>query len=172
MENATIFTLPEKTPKIVVAASGQKAAKLAGEIGDGLWGLAPDSDLLQTFEDAGGKDKPKYGQFHVCVAETEEEARALVHKQWPNGGLTGELNAILPTPAHFEQACEMVTEDMATKNIVCSRDASAHVDMMKKYAEAGYTHVSVHQIGTDHSYFFDLYKSEVVPEFTRAKVGR
>ena len=170
LENATLFTLPEKLPEILIAASGEKAARLAGEIGDGLWGLAPDSELLETFEDSGGKEKPKYGQFHVCVASSEGEAREIVHRRWPNGGLAGELNAILPTPAHFEQACQMVSEDMAVKNIVCSTDPEEHIETVKKYAEAGYTHVSVHQIGTDHPRFFELYSKEVVPEFTRARI--
>ncbi|MFA5505067.1 MAG: TIGR03557 family F420-dependent LLM class oxidoreductase [Vulcanimicrobiota bacterium] len=171
VENATLFTLPESLPKIVVAASGKKAARLAGQIGDGFWGLAPDRELLQTFETAGGQGKPKYGQFHVCVAKTEEEARRLVHKQWPNGGLAGEINFVLPTPAHFEQACEMVTEEMATENIVCSARAEDHVKMIKKYADAGYTHVNVHQIGHHHQRFFELYQKEVLPEFTRVPVG-
>lgn len=171
VENATIFTLPKKLPNIVVAASGKKAAKLAGEVGDGFWGLAPDKELLEAFEQSGGQGKPKYGQFHVCVAANEEEAREIVHKRWPNGGLTGELSAILPTPAHFEQACEMVTKEMATEKIVCTSDPADHIAQFKKYAQAGYTHVSVHQIGTDHSRFFELYQKEVLPEFHKVKVG-
>lgn len=170
LENATIFTLPETLPEIMIAASGEKAARLAGEIGDGLWGLAPDSELLGKFEDSGGENKPKYGQFHVCVASSESEAREIVHRRWPNGGLAGELNAILPTPAHFEQACQMVSEEMAVENIVCSTDPREHVDMVKKYTEAGYTHVSIHQIGTDHGRFFELYSKEVVPEFTKEAI--
>ncbi len=156
----------------MLAASGEKAAELAGEIGDGLFGLAPDAELIKTFDKSGGKGKSKYGQFHVCVAETEERAREIVHKQWPISGLTGELSAILPTPRHFEQACEMVTEEMAVKKIVCSSDPADHIKMIHDYVEAGYTHVGIHQIGTDHSRFFDLYRTEVVPEFTRVKAGR
>jgi G6PDH family F420-dependent oxidoreductase len=170
VENATIFTLPETLPKIVVAASGNKAARLAGKIGDGMWGLAPDKDLLETFEQAGGKGKPKYGQFHVCVASSKDEAEEIAHRQWANSGLKGELNAILPTPAHFEQACQMVSKEMATKNIVCTSNASDHLDMIKTYAKAGYTHVCVHQIGTDHSRFFDLYQKEILPELKGALV--
>ena len=163
VENATIFTLPEKLPPIYVAASGEKAAKLAGEIGDGFWGLAPEAELLQTFEQAGGKGKPKHGQFHVCVAASRSEAEAIAHKRWANTGLKGELSAILPTPAHFEQACELVTQQMVAENVVCSPDPADHIEMIKKYEKAGYTSVSVHQIGTDHDRFFKLYQVEILP---------
>lgn len=36
VENARLYTLPDEPPPIMVAASGPKAAELAGEIGDGL----------------------------------------------------------------------------------------------------------------------------------------
>src|ERR687883_157173 len=40
VENARVYTLPETPPPIIVAASGPKAAELAGRIGDGFWGVA------------------------------------------------------------------------------------------------------------------------------------
>ncbi len=163
VENATIFTLPKTLPPIYVAASGEKAAKLAGEIGDGMWGLEPEAELLNTFDRAGGRGKPKYGQFHVCIAESEAAGRAIAHKRWANTGLKGELMAVLPTPAHFEQACEIVTEEMVAESVICSRKPDDHIAMIKKYQEAGYTAVSVHQIGTDHDAFFRLYQDEILP---------
>lgn len=172
VENATIFTLPETLPPIYFAASGEKAAQLAGRVGDGFWGLAPDAMLLKVFDQAGGKGKPKYGQFHVCVAKTEAEAKRIAHRQWANTGLTGELSAVLPTPAHFEQACELVTEESVAEKLICSSNAEEHVKMFKKYFEAGYTAVSVHQIGPDHSRFFDLYEREVLPALQPAGSAR
>jgi coenzyme F420-dependent glucose-6-phosphate dehydrogenase len=163
VENATIFTLPKTLPPITVAASGEKAATLAGRIGDGFWGLAPESELLEVFEKAGGKGKPKYGQLHVCVAKSEQEARRIAHKHWANTGLQGELMAILPTPAHFEQACQIVTPELVAEKVMCGSDAQKHLDKLEEYFKAGYTHVSVHQIGPDHSRFFELYDSEVLP---------
>jgi hypothetical protein len=36
-------------------------------------------------------------------------------KLWPTEQLPGELAQILPTPAHFEQAVELVSEDMVAE---------------------------------------------------------
>lgn len=163
--NARIFTLPDTLPPICVAASGDRAAELAGEIGDGFWGLEPDAKLIKTYLSSGGKKENIYGQFHVCCSESKEASRKMVHERWPNHGLKGEMNVILPTVNHFEQACEMVTEEMACENVPVSKDPQDHIEQIKKYQDAGYTHVTIHQIGTDHSYFFDLYKAEVLPEF-------
>src|SRR4026207_1547621 len=45
-DRARIYTLPEEAVPIVVAASGPKAATLAGEIGDGLISTAPEQELV------------------------------------------------------------------------------------------------------------------------------
>src|SRR5512143_669201 len=41
VENARIYTLPDKLPDIYVAAAGPKSAEVAGRIGDGLISTAP-----------------------------------------------------------------------------------------------------------------------------------
>jgi coenzyme F420-dependent glucose-6-phosphate dehydrogenase len=70
VENARLYTLPERPPEIVVAASGPKAAELAGEFGDGLVATAPDREVVTTFDTAGGTGKPRYAQLTVCWAPT------------------------------------------------------------------------------------------------------
>src|SRR3954467_12812498 len=62
VENARIYTLPDPPPPIHVAAAGPKAAELAGRIGDGFIGVAPESETIEKFESIAGAGKPKYGQ--------------------------------------------------------------------------------------------------------------
>ena len=90
VENAQIYTLPEVLPEIYVAAGGEQAAELAGEIGDGLIATSPDKELVQTFQTSGGKGKPRYGQVSVCYARTEKSAQETALKWWPNAAIQGE----------------------------------------------------------------------------------
>ena len=90
VENARIYTLPEDPIPVMVAASGESAAELAGRIGDGLISTAPDKATVGAFEKAGGKG-PRYGQMTVCWHESEAKALETVHKIWPNAGIPGEL---------------------------------------------------------------------------------
>lgn len=62
VENARIFSLPRQRPSIMMAASKQSAAKLAGRLADGLIVTAPEPSLVEEFERAGGANKPRYGQ--------------------------------------------------------------------------------------------------------------
>jgi alkanesulfonate monooxygenase SsuD/methylene tetrahydromethanopterin reductase-like flavin-dependent oxidoreductase (luciferase family) len=64
-----MFTLPETSPPIYIAASGEAAARMAAEVGEGIIGTKPDPELLQTFERHGGGGKPRLGQLTVCWAQ-------------------------------------------------------------------------------------------------------
>jgi coenzyme F420-dependent glucose-6-phosphate dehydrogenase len=163
VENARIYTLPEEPPPIMVAAAGAGSGELAGRIGDGLIGVAPDPELIEAFESAGGSGKPRYGQLHVCWAKSEEEGRRIALEWWPNTVVKGEMSLELPLPQHFEQAAELVTEEQIGAAVTCGPDPEKHHEAIAKYVEAGYDHVYVHQIGPDQEGFFDFYGESVLP---------
>ncbi len=165
VENARIYTLPEELPPVMVAAGGTQAAELAGRVGNGLIGTSPQSELLQTFDAAGGTGKPRYGQVTVCWAEDEAEARRTAHEWWPNAAVKGDLSQELPLPMHFEQASQMVTEEDVAQAIVCGPDPERHIQAIQQFVDAGYNHVYVHQVGPDQEGFFRFYESEVIPRF-------
>jgi len=164
VEDAKLFTLPEHAPQIMVGASGTTMAGEAGKIGDGLIATAPEKEVVEAFEEAGGKGKPRIGQLTVCWAPNEQEAKRIVHRIWPNSGLTGELSVELRTVKHFEQAVKLVTEEKATESIPYGPDPEKHVEAIRKYIDAGFDHVYFHQIGPNQDGFMRFYEREVLPE--------
>lgn len=163
VENARIYDLPDDPVPFVIAAGGERAASLAGERGDALVNTSPDRDVIEQFESAGGEGAPRYGQVHVCVAESEEEAVETAYDQWPNGAVSGELGQLLPSPRHFEQAASMVDQSDIRERIVCGNDVDEHIGQIEAFREAGYDHVYVHQIGNDQSEMFEFYQREITP---------
>jgi coenzyme F420-dependent glucose-6-phosphate dehydrogenase len=156
VDRARIYTLPDEAVPIVVAASGPKAARLAGEIGDGLVSTVPKQELVDSFLEYGGRG-PRYGQLTVCWAASEAEARRTALEWWPNGGLKGPLSQELALPSYFEEAAAMVTEDEIAEEIPCGPDLDAHLEKIQAFADAGFDHVYVHQIGPDQAGFLDAY---------------
>ncbi len=165
VDNARIYTLPDEPPPILVSGFEPKATRLAARIGDGYVNVAPDAGLLGLFRSSGGGDKPAHGAFKVCYGEDEGECRKMAHRLWPNEGLPGELAQVLPTPAHYEQAAELVTEEMIAGTIPCGPDPEPHREMIRQFAEAGYDEVYVQQIGPNQRAFFEFYEKEILPEF-------
>lgn len=164
VENARLYTLPDELPAIMVAGSGPSAADGAGRFGDGLISTAPEAELVQAFEEAGGSGKPRYGQLTVCWARNEAEAQQTAYEIWPNSGLKGELSQELATPAHFEQAAKMIKPEDIAKEVICGPDPERHREGIRKFIEAGYDHVYIHQIGPDQEGFFQFYQREVLPK--------
>src|SRR5262245_57783805 len=98
VENARLYTLPDRPPPVMVAAGGKLSAELAGSIGDGLIATSPKPALIDVFQQAGGRKKPRFGKVTVCWARSDEEARRIAHEQWPNAAIPGELPRELPRP--------------------------------------------------------------------------
>ncbi len=165
VENARLYTLPDEPPPILVSGFGPKATRLAGKVGDGYMNVSPDAEMLEMFRSSGGGDKPAHGAFKVCYGEDAAECRRIAHRTWPNEALPGELAQVLPTPAHFRQATQLVTEEMIAETIPCGPDPEPHLETIRQYAEAGYDDVYVQQIGPNQEAFFDLYAREILPVF-------
>ena len=162
VEDARIYTLPDEPIEVMVAAGGPEAAELAAHVGDGLIGTAPDDELLQAYEAAGGTG-PRFGQVTVCWAESEDEAVHTAHEWWPNAGLRGTLAQELPLPSHFEQAAAMVSQDDIRNAIACGPDPELHLTRIQEYVDAGYDHVYVHQVGARQEGFLHFYERDVLP---------
>jgi G6PDH family F420-dependent oxidoreductase len=163
VENARIYDLPDEPPEILVSGFGPKAVKLAARIGDGFATTSPD-ELIKLYRDEGGKGPVQAGT-KVCFGSDEAEARGTAYRLWPNEQLPGELAQVLPVPAHFEQASELVTEDMVAETVPCGPDLDRHLETLNEYAEAGVDELFVQQIGPNQDEFFDTWAGEIVPRF-------
>jgi G6PDH family F420-dependent oxidoreductase len=165
VENARIYTLPDRPPPIYVSGFGPKAAQLAGEIGDGYISTMPDPDLVQAFRRTGGTKTTAAG-FKVCWNPDEHTAREIAHRLWASEQLPGQLAQELPTPRHFEQASELVTKDMVADAIVCGPDVGRHMAGIEQYFDAGYDELYVSQVGPENDGFFKFYGETILPKLT------
>ncbi|MEV4275485.1 TIGR03557 family F420-dependent LLM class oxidoreductase [Actinoplanes xinjiangensis] len=164
VENARIYTLPEKPVEILVSGFGPKAVDSAGRIGDGYVSVMPDGDLVSRFRKAGGGGKVAQGGFKAAFADTAEEGARIAYEKWPNAGVPGELSQVLPSPKHFEQASQLVTQEMVAEAFVCGNDPEHHLEMIRKYADAGFDEVYVANTGPHYQGLFDLYAREILPK--------
>jgi G6PDH family F420-dependent oxidoreductase len=163
VENARIYDLPDEPPPVLVSGFGPKAVRLAARIGDGFVTTSPDKDSIELYRSEGGKG-PVHAGTKVCFMADEDEARRTAHRLWPNEALPGELAQVLPTPAHFEQACELVKPEMLATPT--GPDLDAHAESLQQYADAGVDELYVQQIGPEQDAFFTDWAKEILPRFT------
>jgi coenzyme F420-dependent glucose-6-phosphate dehydrogenase len=163
VQQARIYDLPAEPPPILIAVKGERATKMAGRIGDGLIGVAPEENVVRLFDRSGGEGKPRFAQLHVCWADEEADARKIAREWWPNTAIPGELGVELALPRHFEQASENVSEDDVAGSITVGPDPDRHLQVIRDHADAGFDHVWVHQIGPDQEGALHFYQREVLP---------
>ena len=166
VHNAKLYTLPDTLPPIIVSATGPESATIAGEIGDALVSTSPNKEVVDAFNAAGGKDKPVYGQVHVCYGPDEEQAKQTALEQWGYTVLGGQASQELSIPKHYQEAIEsFATPDLVAESVVCGPDVDRIHEEIQTYIDAGFTHVYLHQIGSDQDGFFEMAKQAILPKY-------
>jgi G6PDH family F420-dependent oxidoreductase len=171
VENARLYDPPPGRVPIVVSAFGPKATELAAEMGDGLWVTGAAADTIERWRDAGG-DGPVYSQLTLCWAPSRDEALATAHRIWPTSGVPGQLSQDLPTPAHFEQAVQLVTPELLAESVPCGPDPAPVLAAVREMRDAGVDHVYFHQIGPDQDGFVRFWSDELAPELSDVGASR
>jgi coenzyme F420-dependent glucose-6-phosphate dehydrogenase len=167
LEDARLYTRTAATPPIYVASSGPKSAALAARIGDGIIATTPDRALMQKFEEAGGKGKPRYIEIQVCWGRDAAAARRLAHDLWRISALGGQLVQELRRPADFEAATAGITMEQATQHTPVGPDPEPYVHAIRTARDAGFDHIGLHQIGPDQDGFLSFWEKELQPAVAR-----
>jgi G6PDH family F420-dependent oxidoreductase len=161
---ARLWDLSPDPPPIGVAVSGPDSCQLAGELADVMIAVEPRRELGDWFDAAGGAGKPRVGQVGLSYDADADQARKRAHEQfrWFSGGW--KTMAELPTHAHFAAAAKAVREEDVARQLPCGPDVQAHVEAIKRYVDAGFTHVAVVQIGGEYQDpFFPWAERELLP---------
>jgi G6PDH family F420-dependent oxidoreductase len=163
VEDARLYTLPERHVPILVSALGPKAIELAARVGDGLVTTKPEKTDIDKYIVHGGRGSVEAG-VKVCWAESEDDAAKLAHRLWANQGLPGELSQVLPSPRHFEQGAQLVDVEDTRRSIACGPDPERYVEVIQSYADAGVDVLHLAQIGPDQEGFFEFFNDKVRPQ--------
>lgn len=164
VESAKVYDLPERLPPIGVAVSGPESCEIAGENADVMVAVQPEPSFVEMFERSGGTGKPTYGQLAVSYDTDVDRARARAWEEWRWAAAGWKVMAELPAPVNFEAYAQFVTEDDIAQVVTCGPDVETHVAGVRRYLDAGFTHVALVQVGGDRQKdFVDWAERELLP---------
>jgi len=149
VQSARVWDLPQPVPPIGIAVSGRQSCRIAGEHADAVIAVEPEAELLRMFDEYGGSGKPRIGQIPVSYDADRETAVRRAHEQFRWFGAGWKVNAELPGPSAFAAASQFVRPEDVAAQIPCGPDLDEHVEKVRAYVEAGYTHVALVQVGGD-----------------------
>jgi G6PDH family F420-dependent oxidoreductase len=162
VEDARLYTLPDEQVPLHLAVSGERSVELALDRADGMIAVQPDSSLTEPFG-----DKPRIGQLACSVHEDKDEALRLAHERFRFAAQGWKVMAELPNPINFEAATEPVRpEDMADK-VPHGPDPEPYLEAIEEWADAGFDHIALVQVGPDQEAFFRFWEEKLAPELAR-----
>jgi probable non-F420 flavinoid oxidoreductase len=169
VEEAKLYTRPERPPLIVGAAVSAETARWLGSWADALITVAggPPERLrrvVEAFREGGGAGKPVLAQAKVAWAESEEEARRSAFEQWRTNLFEGDVLWELRTPRQFEQAAAHVRPEDLDKAVTVSSDLGRHAAALQAYAEVGVDELSIHNVARTQRPFIEAFGRHVLPQ--------
>ena len=164
VERAKLYDLPEPPPPIGLAVSGPSSIRVAAKHADCMISVAPDPALVRGFADAGGAGKPAYGQLAISYDRDEATARARARELWRWGAAGWLVQAELPDPKAFDAYSRYVREEDIGEIVSCGPDVGTHVSAVRKFLDAGFTHVALVQVGAEsQGEFISWSQGELLP---------
>jgi G6PDH family F420-dependent oxidoreductase len=111
--------------------------------------VEPCAELGRMFDAAGGTGRPRIGQIALAYDLDEQTAvkRVMDQFRWFTGGW--RVNTELPLPAAFDVASKTVREEDVTAQMPCGPDIQRHLDGIRAFESAGFTHLALVQVGAD-----------------------
>ncbi|MEV6984321.1 TIGR03557 family F420-dependent LLM class oxidoreductase [Sphaerisporangium sp. NPDC051017] len=164
VDSAKLYDLPDEPVPVGIAASGPQSADLAAEYGDALIAVHPDAHLVDRFHATGGEGKPVYGQVAVSYDTDVEAAKERAHRLWRWFAADWKVLSELPAPVNFASYAKFVRPDDVASQVPCGDDPDKVVEAVKKFIDAGFTHVALVQIGAEHQQeFLTWAEKELLP---------
>ena len=162
VEDAKVHTLPDRPPRIAVAASGPSSIELAGELADDVVCDSPDPEVVDGFR-VQQPDGRAYAQ--IPVAWDEDHATALDAAHHFAFGATGwKVMAELPNIPGFDATAALVDDDAIQDLVVTGSDPKPLIEKFHAAVEAGYDHVAMVQVGPERTDAFqDWFTDHVRP---------
>jgi len=167
VEEAKLYTRPEKSPLIFGAALSEETAEWVGSWADGIITAAkPLEDqkrFIEAFHRGGGVGKPMYLQALHAYGTDYNQIQKEAWQNWGTNVFGSEVQADLKTPQHFAAVGKFVKpEDMSIcARISCNLDD--HIAWLRDDINLGFDRVFVHNAAADQKEFIKQFGKEVLP---------
>jgi coenzyme F420-dependent glucose-6-phosphate dehydrogenase len=168
VEEAKLYTRPEKPPMILGAAISSETAEWVGSWADGVITIAKErkeqEKFIEAFRRGGGEGKPMYLQSLHAYAADYNTALHGAWDQWRSNVFGNEIQADLKMPAHYDAVSKRVRPEDMTKAVRISAKFDDHIAWLKEDIELGFDHIFVYNVAPDEAGFIRAFAKEVLPQ--------
>ena len=172
VEEAKLYTHPDRPPLIYGAALSEETARWVGSWADGLITVSmPDEEfrkMLRAFREGGGEHKPVKVQAALGWAPTEREAREATHQHWAGNLIGKDKLANLRMPEDFAAAARSISMDDVIERMPVSSDPLFHFQDLRRYIEYGVNEVYLFNVTPFQREFIEVFGKHVLPALSES----
>lgn len=161
VEDARVWSLPDRPPAVGMAAAGPRATRLAVEHADFVICDEPNPDVASRFKEE--RDAEALCQIPVAYDPDPEVAVDAAH-HFDFAAPTWKAMAEIPNVPGFDGIASLVRDEDITRLVPTGADPRPLVETIEAAVEAGYDRVSLVQVGPDRrDGFLRWWADEVAP---------
>lgn len=167
VEEAKLYTRPDRPPQIIGAAVTPKTAEWVASWADGLITISHPYDelkrVVEAFHRGGGEGKPMYLKVQLSYAGDRQTALQGAYDQWRTNIFDNSLLTELKLPKQFDMAAECVKPDDMADFVRVSPDPQQHLEWIQKDIELGFETISLHNVNREQRSFIETFGEKVLP---------
>jgi probable non-F420 flavinoid oxidoreductase len=167
VEEAKLYTRPEKSTLILGAALSEETAEWVGSWADGIITASkPVEDqkrFIEAFHRGGGAGKPMYLQALHGYGTDADQIQNEAWTYWRTNLFGSEVQADLKTPQHFEAVGKLVKPEDMSKSVRISANLDDHIAWLRDDISLGFERIFVHNAAKDQREFIKRFGQEVLP---------
>ena len=179
LKDAKLYSRAPRAPKLYVSAFGPKAARVAGQYGDGVWTLGdPEAapEVIEAYKASCEEHGREVGEIivHSGIAWAEDEEALKAGSIGWRGTQPDEVYTDpIATPDAIQATADRddIGWDELKDGFVVSTDPEEHISRIRQMEDLGATIVCLQGVGgADPMGTIDLYREKVLPALRGARV--
>jgi coenzyme F420-dependent glucose-6-phosphate dehydrogenase len=171
-KGAVLYSRPKRRPPVYLSAFHEGAAELAGRLADGIWTLGDPKQapkLIGAYRSACDEARREPGQIILqsvfSYAPTDEQALESA-REWKGTLVDEHYTDDIHDPAQIQRnGEEQISDELFTKQVICSADPATHVKRIRAIEKLGATTMALMNVsGADPHAALRVYGDQVLPE--------
>ncbi|HEX7834927.1 MAG TPA: glucose-6-phosphate dehydrogenase (coenzyme-F420) [Pseudolysinimonas sp.] len=172
--DASIYDRPDTPIPVYIAAGGPVVARYAGRAGDGFIctsGKGMDlytEQLIPAVKEGAEQASRSYDDIDRMIEiklsyDTDPEQALQNTRFWAPLALSKEQKHDITDPVEMERAADALPIEQIASRWIVGSDPDTVVADIKKYTDAGFTHLVFHGPGVDQRRFLELFEKDLAP---------
>ena len=171
VQEAKLYTRPEKPPLFLGAALSVATAEWMGNWADGMTTIYQPEDklrpIVEAFQKNGGKGKPMYLQMQLSYARNYEDALNGAYDQWRTNVLPSEFLDDLWQVKQFDAAARYVRPEDVKEKMHISSHPEEYIQIIQTCRDMGFKVIILHNVNRQQEEFITDFGEHVLPHFRK-----